>query len=204
MTAVPAPIRTFFSLARRVVVDTQHIDGRQRFLYWRAIRRVRISVRYTGPHRSNHCVKSPSWHLPTANHFQLMTGASPTPPPMTPEPQPTTPHRQQIALHQTGCRFIQGLAGTGVARASYQIRPARGGWPLFIWGLQVLRPAFTSYKAGGCRRGAPQPQPATAACNPVASLQLAIQFATHQDPGCLCLGGKRQTANQNHKPSSGR
>jgi hypothetical protein len=44
--AIVPPIRTFFSLTRRVVVDTYHIYRMQQFLYWQ----IRISVRYTGPH----------------------------------------------------------------------------------------------------------------------------------------------------------
>jgi hypothetical protein len=44
--AIVPTIRTFFSLTRLVVADTYHIYGMQQFLYWR----IRISVRYTGPH----------------------------------------------------------------------------------------------------------------------------------------------------------
>jgi hypothetical protein len=44
--AIVPTIRTIFSLIRLVAVDTWHIYGIQQFLYWR----IRISVRYTGPH----------------------------------------------------------------------------------------------------------------------------------------------------------
>ena len=50
MTTVP-PIRTFFSLTLDTPRSSRYIAyiyGMQQFLYWR----IRISVRYTGPHLS--------------------------------------------------------------------------------------------------------------------------------------------------------
>jgi hypothetical protein len=111
-----------------------------------------------------------------------MTGASPTPPSMTPKPQPTTPHRQQIALHQTGCRFIQGLVPAWRGRVIRSVQPGAGGHFLSggcrscVLRLQVTRPGGTDV---GLRSR--QPRPATQL--PVASLPLAV--------------GARQTANQN-------